>query len=269
VRSAAVPAPEGPIALAEFPRGAKAGNFFHDVLENLDFMAPAEDREALLDAKLSAYGYPRETWSEPVRRALHGVLETPLRADDPTLRLGSVSNARRRNELEFILPTAGGEHGDAMALTRERLSALFRSHGEGLPPGYPEQVDRLGFSPLRGFLKGFIDLVIVHRDRWYLVDYKTNHLGEDLGAYAPQRLGQTMVEDHYVLQYHLYTVALVRHLARTVPGFRYERDFGGVFYLFLRGMTPAAGSRRGVFFDRPPVARIDALSSLLRGGPLP
>ena len=89
------------------------------------------------------------------------------------------------------------------------------------------------------------------------------------GGYAPQHLGQTMVENHYVLQYHLYTVALVRHLARTVPGFRYERDFGGVFYLFLRGMTPAAGPSRGVFFDRPPAARIEALSSLLRGGPLP
>jgi len=267
-RTGPLPASEGPIPLAEFPRGAKAGNFFHDVLENLDFMAPATDRDALVDAKLAAYGYPREDWSEPVRRALHGVLETPLLAGDPTLRLSAIGPSRRRNELEFILPTAGGEHGDAIALTRERLAAMFRRHGEGLPPGYPEQVDRLGFSPLRGFLKGFIDLVLVHRDRWYLADYKTNHLGEDLGAYAPPHLGETMVEDHYVLQYHLYTVALVRHLGRTVPGFRYDRDFGGVFYLFLRGMTPAAGATRGVFFDRPPAARIEALSDLLRGGPM-
>ncbi len=268
-RSAPPPAPEGPIVLAEFPRGAKAGNFFHDVLENLDFMAPATERDALVDAKLGAYGYPRESWGEPVRAALRGMLHTSLLAEDPTLTLAQLSPARRRNELEFILPTAGGEHGDAIALTRERLAALFRTHEAGLPPGYPEQVDRLGFSPLRGFLKGFIDLVLVHRDRWYLADYKTNHLGEDLGAYAPARLGQTMVESHYVLQYHLYTVALVRHLARTIPGFRYERDFGGVFYLFLRGMTPATGPTRGVFFDRPPAARIEALSSLLRGGPLP
>jgi hypothetical protein len=59
-------------------------------------------------------------------------------------------------------------------------------------------------------------------------------------------------------------VALVRHLARTVPGFRYIRDFGGVFY-----PTPATGATRGVFFDRPPAERIEALSSLLRGGPVP
>ncbi|MCX4242296.1 exodeoxyribonuclease V subunit beta [Paraliomyxa miuraensis] len=267
-RPGSPPTAEGTIPLAEFPRGAKAGNFFHDVLENLDFQAPPDERDALLDAKLLAYGYARQGFGEPVKAALHGVLHTPLVADDPTLCLHGVSQPRRRNELEFILPTAGGEQDDAIALTRERLAAMFRRHGQGLPPGYPEQVDRLGFSPLRGFLKGFIDLVFVHRDRWFLVDYKTNHLGDDLSSYASKQLGQVMVEDHYVLQYHLYTVALVRHLRRTLRGFSYERDFGGVLYLFLRGMTPAAGPTRGVFFDRPPVARIDALSDLLRGGPL-
>lgn len=262
-------AAEGTIALAEFPRGAKAGNFFHDVLEHLDFAAPPPERTELLEAKLGAYGYPADTWAAPVAGAIEGILQTSLSAEDPSLRLGSIGTEQRLNELEFILPTAGGEQGDAVALTRERLGLLFRGHGEGLPPGYPEQVDRLGFAPLRGFLKGFIDLVFVHRERWYLVDYKTNFLGEDRGAYTPQALGHAMVQDHYVLQYHLYAVALTRHLARTLPGFDYERHFGGVYYLFLRGMDPAAGPERGVFFDRPPRSRIDALSSLLRGGPLP
>ncbi|MEM9461398.1 MAG: exodeoxyribonuclease V subunit beta [Myxococcota bacterium] len=259
---------EGVVPLAEFPRGAKAGNFFHDVLEHLDFRAPPPQRQELLDTKLTAYGYPLETWSGPAGQALDGVLHTTLSTDDPTLCLHNISMARRRNELEFILPTAGGEQGDAIALTRERLAVLFRSHGQGLPEGYPEQVERLAFDPLRGFLKGFIDLVFVHRDRWYLVDYKTNHLGDDLGVYAPPALGRTMVEDHYLLQYHLYAVALVRHLQRTLPRFDYDRDFGGVLYLFLRGMTPQSGPSRGVFFDRPPKARLEALSALLRGDPL-
>ncbi len=260
---------EGIVPLAEFPRGAKAGNFFHDILEHLDFRAAPEARQELVDTKLAAYGYSLEEWSAPVGEVLAGILRTPLSADAPGLCLGNVSNDRRRNELEFILPTAGGEQDDAIALTRERLAAMFRGHGEGLPPGYPERIDRLGFTPLRGFLKGFIDLVFVHDDRWYLVDYKTNHLGEDLGAYAPHSLAEAMGEDHYVLQYHLYAVALVRHLRRTLPGFDYERDFGGVMYLFLRGMTPQSGATRGVYFDRPPLRRVEALSTLLRGAPLP
>ena len=111
--------------LAEFPRGAKAGNFFHDILEHLDFRADPEARQELVDTKLAAYGYPLEEWSTVVGQALTGILETPLSPDDPSLCLGNVSNSRRRNELEFILPTAGGEQGDAMALTRERLAALL------------------------------------------------------------------------------------------------------------------------------------------------
>ncbi len=270
-RSTTGPTPpaQGQVRLAEFPRGAKAGNFFHDMLEHLDFAAPSEDREALVHEKLAAYGYPADPWAEPVLGALDDILTTPLSTQATPLRLCDLSLGQRRNELEFILPTAGGEQGDAIALTRERLAALFRAHGQGLPEHYPEQIERLGFSPLRGFLKGFIDLVFVHDDRWYLADYKTNHLGDDLGGYHDAALAETMADDHYVLQYHLYAVALVRHLRRTLPDFDYERHFGGVYYLFLRGMTPAAGPTRGVYFERPPASRIDALSALLRGGPLP
>ncbi|MEM7156367.1 MAG: exodeoxyribonuclease V subunit beta [Myxococcota bacterium] len=256
---------EGAITLAEFPRGAKAGNFFHEILEHLDFHAPGDERQELLDTKLDAYGYPRDPWSETARLALDQQLKTPISPEDPSMSLGALTNDHRRNELEFILPTAGGERDDAVALTRERLVALFTEHDEGLPPGYPQQLERLGFAPLRGFLKGFIDLVFVHEGRWYLADYKTNHLGEDMADYTPDKLGQTMLEDHYLLQYHLYAVALVRHLERTMRGFDYEQHFGGVYYLFLRGMTPDSGPHRGVYFDRPPKRRIDALSALLRG----
>ncbi len=264
----AKPSGEGRIRLADFPRGAKAGNFFHDVLENLDFGGSARDRRALVADKLATYGYSEADWLGRVDTALAEFIETPLDRGSGPLCLAAVAEDRRRNELEFILPAAGGEQGDAMAITRERLSALLRAHPEGLPPGYPALVDRLGFSPLRGFLKGFIDLVFEHEGRWYLVDYKTNHLGDDLAAYAPDHLLATMAEGHYVLQYHLYTLAFLRHLRRHVPDFDYERDFGGVYYLFARGMTRRAGPTRGVFFDRPPPARLQALSALFDGEPL-
>lgn len=263
---APAPTTEGTIVLAEFPRGAKAGNFFHDVLEHLDFMAPAQERRPLVETKLTAYGYDLEQWADPVDEAIADVLRTPLVTDDPSLRLDALPPTARCNELEFILPTAGGEQGDAMALTREQLAGLFSRQDEGLPAGYADLVGRLGFAPLRGFLKGFIDLAFVHQGRWYVVDYKTNFLGDDLGDYDHAALDETMADHHYVLQYHLYTVAVVRHLRRTQPGFDYDQHFGGVLYLFLRGMNAERGASRGVYFHRPPRARIEALSDLLRGG---
>jgi exodeoxyribonuclease V beta subunit len=81
-----------------------------------------------------------------------------------------------------------------------------------------------------------------------------------------------MVHRHYHLQYHLYVVALHRYLRWRLPGYDYERHFGGVYYLFLRGMigpsTPqTAGVSHGVFYDRPPVALVEALDRLLAAPP--
>ena len=71
-----------------------------------------------------------------------------------------------------------------------------------------------------------------------------------------------MSASHYFLQYHLYAVALHRYLARRVRGYHYDSHFGGVYYLFVKGMAPSTGPERGVFFERPPLARIQRLSTL-------
>jgi exodeoxyribonuclease V beta subunit len=134
-----------------------------------------------------------------------------------------------------------------------------------VPQGYAEAIAELGFAPLRGFLKGFVDMVFVHGGKWWVVDYKTNHLGDTPHHYDRAALGPAMARDHYVLQYHLYTVAVVRMLAMRVPGFDYDRDFGGVLYLFLRGMAPSSGDA-GIWREHPPRARIEALSRLLEHG---
>ena len=78
-----------------------------------------------------------------------------------------------------------------------------------------------------------------------------------------------MAHGHYFLQYHLYALALHRYLERRLPGYAYEQHFGGVYYLFVKGMSPATGCECGVFFERPPQARLAALSSLLASPPLP
>ena len=78
-----------------------------------------------------------------------------------------------------------------------------------------------------------------------------------------------MRESGYPLQYLLYLVALHRYLSTRLPGYDYERHVGGVFYLFVRGIDPAARMRRGVYFDRPPAACLHALEDCFRGGDAP
>jgi exodeoxyribonuclease V beta subunit len=106
-----------------------------------------------------------------------------------------------------------------------------------------------------GYMKGFIDLVFCHEGRWYIVDYKSNWLGDQAADYDPAPLAEAMRTHRYDLQLLIYAAALKRALALREPGLDWPQCFGGVFYLFLRGMAP--GSQNGVYFARPDDAAID------------
>jgi len=259
---------QGPrLRLTDFPRGAKAGSFFHDVLEHYDFQSPRPGPLGeLVAARLADYHYPTGPWREPVCEHLYSVLDTPLTAAPGTssLRLADIPQSSRLAELEFCVPVGGRtDPRDGRALRAQELARVFREHPSAeLPVEYAESVGRLGFVPLRGFLRGYIDLVLVHDERYFLVDYKANHLGDYASDYAPDGLARAMLRGQYFLQYHLYALALHRYLGQRLRGYDFERHFGGVYYLFIKGMGPELG-QSGVFYEKPPLTRLLALSRLL------
>ena len=272
------------IALAEFPRGARAGSFFHEVFEHIDFTDP-ESFAPVLRKRLDAYGYDVAVWLEPLSTVLRDLVNAPLRGARAALRLSALSRGDRLDELEFHLPVAaavldprimtsageapnhgtqldfGFSQGELAPLDPRGLAAALHRHGRDAHDAhYAEQVRRLRFAPLDGFVKGYIDLVFRHDGRFYVADYKSNFLGEDYASYGTESLRGAMAHGHYYLQYLLYALAVHRHLATRIPDYSYERHFGGVLYLFLRGMR--RDDDCGVFFDRPAKAHIDALSEL-------
>ena len=139
--------------------------------------------------------------------------------------------------------------------------------GAGLPGEIRQRVDALTFNPTQGYMRGFIDLVFEHRGRYYLADYKSNWLGPTPDAYGSAALATVMGREAYYLQYLVYCVALHRYLGSRLPGYRYESHFGGVRYLFVRGMQPTSGAT-GVYADRPASYAVAALDEYLRSGVL-
>jgi len=250
------------VPLAEFSRGVRAGNFFHSVYEDLDFTCrDPEVVKNLVAQKLEMFGFDPAEW-RTAAPAMMQTLNTCLDHDLPGLKLGSVPGDHRLNELEFIFPVANGM-SEKETVNAGHLVALFAEYGSpAVPDEYPKQIGHLGFAPLKGFLKGFIDLIFEFQGRWYLVDYKSNFLGERFSDYTGERLTQAMADHHYFLQYHIYTAALHRYLAWRMPGYDYNNHFGGVYYLFIRGMSPETGPNCGVFRDRPSLEMIQALSAL-------
>jgi len=245
------------IRLHDLPKGARTGELLHAILEKIDFQQTDRDELAQrVRTELESFGFDAK-WEAPIRLALEEVLETPIPAGDTTFRLADVAAAQRLNELQFLFGVRAG-------FDRETLARCFERHPSAArTDDYPARIRDLGFKPLAGFLSGFVDLVFEHGKRWYVVDYKSNLLGTEPADYAPDRLRRAMSQHHYHLQYHLYVLALQRYLTLRLPGFDYEREFGGVAYLFLRGMSPRHPAGCGVFFERPSAALLHDLSELV------
>ena len=152
-------------------------------------------------------------------------------------------------------------------MTPDKLKKAFKKIGRRNRIGqFPARLERLSFAPSLGFMKGYIDMVFRHQGRFYLLDWKSNYLGPTFDHYHQPFLQQTMEANYYTLQYHIYTLALHQYLRHQQPGYRYEKDFGGVFYIFIRGVNEPKGPEYGVFYDRPDPDLIHFLGQTLIPG---
>lgn len=244
-RPAAVAVPHGARALA---RGADVGDAWHKALEAWDF---ASDPSALVRQQLAAIGVdqpggrnrgegdPVAVVADVLRRLADLPLPDP---DGPGLRLADA--AQRIAEWEFHLPLA--------QVRPERVAQLIRAHAD-----MPALRDA---APGGGFLRGFVDLLASDGERWWVIDWKTNHLGDAPDDYRPERVRQAMAEHGYVVQSLLYVLALHRFLRhRLGADYDYHRHVAGTAWIFLRGID--AG--QGVCGWRPPLDLVEALDAEL------
>ncbi|WP_110686975.1 exodeoxyribonuclease V subunit beta [Salinicola aestuarinus] len=222
--------------LIDFPRGPRPGTFLHGLLEQLELdrldeadYATSYGRE--ITRRLVLAGFDAD-WTPILTESLTQRLRRPLLmgganpdgAGSGDVRLDAL-NAWKA-ELEFWLP--------ATAAWSEPLDRLV-TRCEPLPGQRP----RLAPRKLNGMLKGYIDLVFEAQGRWYVLDWKSNHLGDSPADYVGASLAAAMVDHRYDLQYVLYVLALHRLLKCRLADYDYDRHVGGACYVFLRGFCAA------------------------------
>jgi len=115
---------------------------------------------------------------------------------------------------------------------------------------------------VQGLLKGFIDLIFCWQGKYYILDYKSNFLGNSAADYQHEQLEQAMTSHQYHLQYLIYTVALHRLLQQRIQDYDSDMHLGGVYYTFLRGMSEG----QGVYFNQLTKQQISELDSLFAQG---
>lgn len=227
----------------DFPKGATPGTCLHGILENWDFV-DSEQLEEQITNQLKFYGIDDE-FSAMLKNWMHQVVDQPLAEADCCL--SEISESNRLVEMEFYLPMTEIRASGVMPLLDGR---------------------RLAFEPMRGQLKGFIDLIFRHDGRYYVADYKSNYLGDQISDYQPDALKEAMEHHQYDLQYWIYSIAVDQYLSRRISNYDYETHFGGVYYFFLRGMNGKSDGE-GVFFTRPEKSQLEKWKGWLLGAESP
>ena len=266
-----------------FPAGAKPGTCLHKILEKLDFTQWSQPATGeLVREQLRLHGLADVAFPDVVLEMLGKVMTAPLNEQATELTLSKITTSQRLNELEFDFPL--------QRISPQMIQAFFQQHKRDTGAPAPPNADRntgapgssrgggfngveaasgepeaFSFAPVQGMLKGFIDLVFECRGRFHIVDWKSNLLGGRIEDYGQGALAGEIFRRQYYFQYQLYTVALDRYLRLRLPGYQYDKHFGGVYYLFLRGIDPVRPGF-GIYHDRPPESFIRDLSRLLTGG---
>ena len=241
-------------SLHNFPKGAGPGTFLHDLLEwcvqqGLQHIVdnPSQLREQLT-RRCSTRGW--SDWVDTLEHWILALICQPLplsRNGGESVRLANLGTLRA--ELEFWF-----ESRNVSTRAMDRLVTQHTLNGADRP--------RVDAGRFNGMLKGFIDLVFEHNGQYYVLDYKSNYLGDSDSAYTDQTMGEAILEKRYDLQYILYLLALHRLLKARLPDYDYDQHIGGAVYLFLRGVNaPGAGA----FTDKPPRALIEQLDAMFDG----
>lgn len=258
---------------ATFMRGVLAGDFLHQVLQKVD--TKGNGREQLYNISRTvdevarylgvfdymsqdaqqAMGLPTSDDKHTLHRQLvlwlNDVIHAPFAASGANLASMSATSSVR--EMGFLLGLKDGFGID-------ELNDAFKMYGDR-----PLTLTKDGtHQPLYRYLKGEIDLVYEHDGRFFVVDYKSNFLGNDIHAYHEQALIETMDKAGYWLQAAIYQVALHRLLKMRIKDYvgNEHRYLGAVEYLFLRGVADDVSLGRMVW--QVPIGLVYRLDELFR-----
>lgn len=229
-----------------FPKGPKPGTAIHHIFEQIQFDLTG-DREPVIESSLKRQNIDPK-WIKVISDMVKRTLKKNLTGSHKPFSLSELKPENINSEMEFYF--SSGE------VRLVELLGIIRP-GKEIPrtlSGYSDE----------GFVKGFIDLTFEHGGKYYILDYKTNYLGDTVTDYGNESMKHEMQEAMYDLQYHLYTLALHRYLNARLKGYNYKKNMGGAFYLFVRGINNKGDE--GIFYDCPDYELIEKLDRYMQGG---
>lgn len=233
----------------DLQKGAQIGNLLHAIFEFIDYTDSAKWEEMIQNAVRSFT--PSKIDDKGFLANLYSLVSFTMQAnlgsdtDGNLFSLQSISRDKRVNELEFnfSLPNDFNMSSLEYLLQNDVRQIQTKRNGE-----------------VQGMMLGFIDLFFEHKGKYYILDWKSNFLGDTLAHYDEENVLKAMNESNYHLQYLIYAIAINKYLSSKIPNFDFETQFGGVIYLFLRGVRENQSS--GVYFQKVTLTEVERMESV-------
>ncbi len=226
------------------PKGAQCGNMLHYIFENIAFDDESTYEYVIKKALYQFFPSKVNAYKEDLLQLVKETLHSKIAINGHTIHLATVNNKQKLNELEFDF------HVNEFQL--KQLTALSTHE-------HPFEVKDLG--EIKGWLNGKIDLFFENEGKYYILDWKSNFLGDAIDYYNQEHLAKAMNENNYHLQYLIYSLAVKKYLSKRLPHFDYDTQFGGVVYLFLRGLRD--GNDKGVYVYKPESKHMKILEKII------
>ncbi|MCL2844536.1 MAG: UvrD-helicase domain-containing protein [Chitinivibrionia bacterium] len=233
----------------KIPAGARMGTLLHDIFENIDFKAKNDEIQKTVKEKLGDFpefeekdGNENENIAE-VKAWVSAALDKTL----PHSAAGKLKDVEHKiAELSFLMDC---QKIDLKKIQEEIAKGKINFV---VPRELPDK-----------YISGAIDLIFLGADgKYYILDWKSNAMN---GDFSEENVNAEMLSHGYHLQYYIYAVALKRWLEKTKSDFDFAQNFGGVYYIFIRGVNEKNAD--GIYFaDGKKIANsIDLLDKSLKG----
>nr|BET44737.1 MAG: exodeoxyribonuclease V subunit beta [Candidatus Aschnera chinzeii] len=203
-----------------FPKGNITGVFLHNILEKITFQQIL--KKNWLEIKLKEIGMSNDWWLM-LKKWIHTISHTTLIEKNFTL--FNIQNNKIIKEMQFFLPI---NH----IIYPRQIETIIRKYDNLSNQSIP-----LNFQPVKGLLNGYIDALILWKSKYYIIDYKSNWLGENELFYNQTNIKNSIIKHRYDIQYQLYTLAIHRHLKNKLIFYNYQQHFGGIIYIYIRGIN--------------------------------
>ncbi|WP_367680143.1 3'-5' exonuclease [Buchnera aphidicola] len=234
-----------------FPRGRGFGSMLHKILKKCKFSYKIEEK--YIEKEIKSVKLNKE-WIPIVKNWIYQIFHKNINKNN--LLLSNLKKNEYIKELKFYFPIK-------KIINEHKFNEIIKFCSLK-----NQKIPFFNFKNKKGILTGFVDLVIFSNKKYYILEYKSNWLGNDNTFYSKKNIKKEIIKHRYDIQSLLYIIAVNRYLSNKIKKYDFNKNFGGFYFLFIRGMYLEKNQNNkndGIYHFLPEKKYIDELDNFFKG----